>query len=361
VSTHPHSHGAPRLSVDFFDGRSARAQRVSIWIDQDTLYVQGIDAEHHLPLHEVKWSEKTRHGPRLAHLNEGGTLQAVSKSEWDEWLHRHHLDRSVVVRLQQSWAWTLLAMAVLTALIGAGYLWGLPLVTRTLTPLIPLSTDQQIGQSTLSTLDGRWLHPSKVPQATQQRIQAQFEGALSHYAQQHQQVRSYRFQLHFRSSSVGPNAFALPGGDMVVTDELVTMLADSPDVLLGVLGHELGHVAARHGMRTLIQSGVLGAVTSVALGDVSSLLAGAPALMGQMAYSRDFEREADDTSIAFMQANGIRPSTMVTLFDKLAAYSQTRHKDKKRGTALLGIAFSSHPADAERVAHFKAADTSLLP
>jgi len=141
----------------------------------------------------------------------------------------------------------------------------------------------------------------------------------------------------------------------------VALLGDRPDVLLGVLGHEMGHVTLRHGMRALIQTGLLGAASSVLLGDFSTVLAGAPALLGHMAYSRDLEREADEASIAFMRANHIKPSVMATFFERLAQARQSEasaHQKAEAGTDqdTIGIAFSSHPADAERIARFKAAD-----
>jgi len=65
------------------------------------------------------------------------------------------------------------------------------------------------------------------------------------------------------------------------------------DILVGVLGHELGHLRHRHGMRMLVQAGTLGAATGALYGDFSSLFAQIPVLLGQASYSRDAEHEAD--------------------------------------------------------------------
>jgi Zn-dependent protease with chaperone function len=171
-------------------------------------------------------------------------------------------------------------------------------------------------------------------------------------------------QLHFRRAGIGPNAFALPDGSIIVTDDLVDMLQDREDVMLGVLGHELGHISLRHALRALVQTGLLGMASGVVLGDFSSLLSAAPALMGHLAYSRDFEREADEASISFMRANGIRPSVMAVFFQRMDAYRRAKEASRQASDAdgsgvssgPLGIALSSHPGDAERVARFKAAD-----
>jgi len=359
---------ATRLLVDYFDGLSARAHRVSMWIENDMLQLAGRDLIRQVPLAKVQWPERTRHGFRQAHFADGGQVQALDAQQWDTWANQHGLGDKLVVRAQQSWRWTLLATVLLLLVTGMGYWWGLPLAARALSPLIPASVDKEVGEATLQAMDGQWLSPSRLPEAEQAQWRAQFAQAVlastraAKASGQHAPAPD-GFKLAFRRARIGPNAFALPGGTIVLTDEIVALLGDRPDVLLGVLGHEMGHVTLRHGMRALIQTGLLGAASSVLLGDFSTVLAGAPALLGHMAYSRDLEREADEASIAFMRANHIKPSVMATFFERLAQARQSEasaHQKAEAGTDqdqdTIGIAFSSHPADAERIARFKAAD-----
>ena len=77
---------------------------------------------------------------------------------------------------------------------------------------------------------------------------------------------------------VGANAFALPGGDIVVTDALVKLVGEG-DGLTGVLAHEAGHVEYRHGLRQVIQSSAIGATAALLFGDVSTILSGVPAAL----------------------------------------------------------------------------------
>jgi Zn-dependent protease with chaperone function len=323
VNTH---HNAMRLSVDYFDGHTARAHRVSMWLEGDMLQLQGPSVIRQVPLPKVQWPERTRHGHRLAHFSDGGSVQAVDTAAWDAWSRLHKLGEPLVVRAQQSWRWTALATLVLLMVAVMGYWWGLPLAARAITPLIPTSIDKQIGQAALQAMDRDWLRPSKVPAAEQARWRSRFEeAALRLQGAWPQGQAAAPLRLYFRQARIGPNAFALPDGSIVVTDELLALLQDRQDVVLGVLGHEMGHVTRRHGMRTLIQTGLLGAASSVVLGDFSSVLAGAPALLGHLAYSRDFEREADESAIDFLRANDIRPSVMVTLFKRLVTHQQKSH------------------------------------
>jgi predicted Zn-dependent protease len=132
-----------------------------------------------------------------------------------------------------------------------------------------------------------------------------------------------------------------------MTDELVQLVNGDAQVITAVLAHELGHVQQRHGLRMLVQVTVLGTLASAVLGDFSTLLASVPVLMGHASYSRDAEREADAAAVQLLKRAGISPLVMVTLFDKL---------NEKRGDkegSWLGIAFASHPADAERIQFFK--------
>jgi Zn-dependent protease with chaperone function len=369
------------LPVDYFDGHSARPHRVHMWIDKGMLQLSGRDLIRQVPLAQIRWPERTRHGIRLAHFEDGGSVQALDAATWDAWCRGHDLGESLVVKAQQSWRWTMVAAAMLLMVTVMGYWWGLPLAARAVAPLIPVSVDIEVGDAALQVMDARWLKPSALPAAEQSRWRQRFDQAFSRHALASLETSARAstpsptlahlpIHLHFRQGRIGPNAFALPNGSIIVTDELIALLQDREDVLLGVIGHEMGHVVLRHGMRTLIQTSLLGAATSVALGDFSSVLAGAPALIGHLAYSREHEREADEAAIAFLRHNAIRPSVMTVLFERLTAYRQSKRDgkpaspaqteandaDNEDPTDLLGITFSSHPSDAERIARFRQAD-----
>jgi Zn-dependent protease with chaperone function len=200
------------------------------------------------------------------------------------------------------------------------------------------------------------LQPSRLPAERQQQLRAAFAKAVQRAYPGEAVAYDVRFQHADRR--IGANAFALPGGTVIVTDAMVELFQDRDDVLIGVLGHELGHVRLRHGMRMLVQVTLVGTVTTLALGDFSTLLAAAPALLGQMAYSRDLEREADAEAIVLLRANGISPAVMLELFDRLSGGGPAAGGSAGRAQpddAGIGIAFSSHPGDEERRRLFREA------
>lgn len=343
-----------RLMVSYFDGKTSRAHEVVMWLDQGMLQLSSAQLIRQVALSQVDWAERTRHGARLAHFADGGTVQALDDKAWDSWMHEQGLGTPLAVRAHQSWRWSMLATTVLLMVAALGYWWGLPMAARAIAPMIPSAVSHEMSTATLRAMDDQWLHPSQLAPDEQNRWRGRLMPALEVGRVGHRPaaLATPRITLEFRQARIGPNAFALPDGSIVITDELIELLKDREDVLIGVLGHEAGHVALRHGLRGLTQAGLLSVAGSVAFGDFSGVLAGAPALLGHLAYSRDFEREADEAAIALMRANHLRPSAMAVFFQRLREYRS------KRGEfdSGLGIAFSSHPADAERIARFQAAD-----
>jgi predicted Zn-dependent protease len=144
---------------------------------------------------------------------------------------------------------------------------------------------------------------------------------------------------------VGPNAFALPGNFVVLTDELVILVGGDVDAILGVLAHELGHLKHQHGLRSVAQALALTAVGSALIGDYSSTLAAIPATLGHLNYSRQFETEADVYSHTMLCAAGIDPAKTALFFDKVS---------KIQGN-LIPAYLSTHPASNGRAVYFRQA------
>ena len=365
------------LTVAYFDGVSGRPRPVQIRVDNTLLRIDGDGLALRVALADVRWPERTRHGLRVAQLADGGMLQAPDALAWDAWARGSGLNESLVVKAQQNWRATFAAAAVLLTMAAASYVWGLPWLGRTALAVLPPSADRALGEAAQRSLEGHLLRPSQVPAQRQQAVRAAFANAVDR-ANRRAETPAQRlpaFELNFATSAprpgaatgtprtqLGANAFALPGGIVYVTDEMLELLQGRDDVLIGVLGHELGHVQRRHGMRLLVQASVLGVVSSSVWGDFSTLLAAVPVLLGQSAYSREFEREADRSAIELLRANGLSPASMVELFDRLAQQRQALQTARAGsganradgfGAELLGIALANHPADAERIQAFR--------
>jgi Zn-dependent protease with chaperone function len=333
------------LAAQYFDGVSARALPANVAVEGAELRIGlGEQADRRMPLKQVQWPERQRHGARVAHLPDGAALHFDDAAAFDDWANRSGIRESWVVGAQQSWRWTLIGAALLVLVCGALYQWGLPWGARAVLAFVPGTVDKEIGDTAMRSIREQWLKPSELPIEKQKSVREAWARAVDRYGQPGMQI-----DLHFHKSRIGPNAFALPGGDVVLTDEMVKLVDGREDILVGVLAHEAGHVRHRHTMRLLTQATLLGAGTAIAFGDFSTLLAAAPALLGHLGYSRDLEREADEEAIALLKANGLSPALMATMFENLRKYQ------REKNAPSLPIAFGSHPSDEERVARFRAA------
>ena len=146
------------------------------------------------------------------------------------------------------------------------------------------------------------------------------------------------------------NGFSIPGGHVYVTTALVRLANDNE--LGAVLCHEVGHLVARHSLKTLKKSkeyddiaNSLGEITGVA-GSIAHDLG---VTLGQMVgagmltiHSRDEEREADFLGVREMPGAGLDPQGMITMFQKL-------QRIEERESDLLGSLFSDHPDAQERI------------
>ena len=343
---------APALTSAYFDGQSAQAHAVRLSVQAHELVIEGDGISRRVPLRQIRWPERQRHGTRLTYLPGHGLISHADGPGWDAWAQAQGLRDPLVVRWMQSWRGVLWALAACVLIAGATWQWGVPWAGRALVALIPASVDEVVGEQTLAGFDRQGLAPSGLAPARQAEIRAAFAAAV---ARAYPAGQAPAYGLHFRASGrmkLGPNAFALPGGAIVLTDELAELLADAPDVTTGVLAHELGHVRHRHGMRTVVQASLLAAAAGWVVGDFSSVLAAVPAVLGQQAYARDFERQADLEAITVMRANGQSPARMALLFERLG---QWRAKHSAGEITELPIALADHPADAERMQVFREA------
>jgi len=343
-------------SVDarLFDGQSSRATPVRLSVagpGVDLDYLDGASPCERFALADLHWHEPLG-ALRRVDLPDGRSCEVPKGPALTAFLAAcGHRERAITV-WQGSGRRVLVAIVLLALLTFAGYRWGLPLAARGIAAALPPAAVEALDGHLLETLDKTGLlEPTKLPAERIATIEAAVAPLLA-VRTEHTPV-----ELHFRNApGIGANAFALPGGDVVVTDGLVA-LATSPEQVAAVVAHELGHVAHRHGLRNMVQASILAALVSYWTGDLSSLAtAGATAVLSS-AYSRDFEREADDYGAELLKRDGQSPMLLAQM---LEALTQKAIKDgdlpadgdeKGHWSDYL----SSHPATAERIARLRRA------
>ncbi|MDE6468798.1 MAG: M48 family metallopeptidase [Muribaculaceae bacterium] len=146
------------------------------------------------------------------------------------------------------------------------------------------------------------------------------------------------------------NAFACPDGSVRVFAAIMDMMDD--DELIGIIGHEIGHVLKRHSKNAfrneLLTGAVKDAVASTG-GVASALTESQLGTLGEALinakYSQKQEKEADDCGYDFLKSNGRNPWGMVKAFEKM----QSMEEQSGVSSSYVTKMFSSHPETKERI------------
>ncbi|MGO4157991.1 M48 family metallopeptidase [Cupriavidus sp. YAF13] len=301
------------VAATYFDGRSSRAHRVMLSIEGRDAVLREADGTvlRRAPLAALRVSERVKRAPRLVTFADGAFCEVTDHAGFAALLGASGHREGWVVRAQNSWRLALLSVPGLAAALLLGYFYVLPWGAGMVARSVPPALEARLGEATLASIDHGLLMPSALPQAQQQRIRADFAALVRPADPGHE------YEILFRHGGrLGPNALALPGGTIVVTDELVKLTGVGPG-LMGVLAHEAGHVAERHGLQQILQASAVGALAAYFFGDYSTVLAGVPAAILTLRYSRDHERAADAYAVEVMQRNHLPVSAFADVLQAL--------------------------------------------
>jgi predicted Zn-dependent protease len=148
-----------------------------------------------------------------------------------------------------------------------------------------------------------------------------------------------------------PNAFALPGGHVIVNTALLDM-ADRPEEVCGVVAHEIAHVTQKHGIRKIISEAGPYLVFKLFMSDrsgVFGVLGSGSKLLVSQSFSQEYELEADSVGWDYLVQAHIDPRGMVDMFHKLKLM-----QDNLGAEALSLSAFESHPQTEKRIRRLEA-------
>ena len=146
-----------------------------------------------------------------------------------------------------------------------------------------------------------------------------------------------------------PNAFALPGGFIFVTQSLVELCRYDKNEIACILGHEMAHIIRGHAMNRIVSNSAIAAASRAA--PIRGVLSGWLRKVGvqflESAYSKDLESEADRFGVRLVAAAGYEPAACVQLFSRLAKLKSSSNEFD------LGSYFSSHPPFKVRIENIK--------
>lgn len=328
------------LQAVYFDGKTSQRHPVSLVLSAGKLKIVGRDVNAEFESRRVRRSLRVANTPRWLYLPGGGACVTEDNDAVDR-MTRQGRYEEVLHRWESRPAYAAASILLVVAALWLLVTQVVPVAVEGIAERIPIETETALGRETLSGMEQTLLKPTQIPAARREALSAKFDGMVRAAGE------ATPYRLEFRSSPViGANAFALPSGIIVMTDEMVKASVDDAEVL-GVLAHELGHVRHRHTMRRLLESSVIVLIIAAVTGDVASatsLAAAAPTVLLQMKYSRDNEREADRYAIEMMRKAGYDPRGLAALLQRIEA------EVPRRLRAVVPDFLSSHPPTEEREA-----------
>jgi Zn-dependent protease with chaperone function len=329
------------FSANWFDGQTSRMHSVTVErIAATAIRVSGGDVDRTESIAALRISPRLARIARTIEFPDGARLLVSDHPLLDTWFPNENRLQGFVDRLERH-AHAVAVSIVICIVMGiATFTWGVPWLSDRIAAQVPESVETRLGAEVLAQLDRIFgFAPSELEAGRQAELSARF----ARIADGMPSAAHYR--LEFRSApSVGPNALAVPGGTVVVTDELIDLFDDDRE-FDAVIAHELGHQEHRHALRQTLRSSFVLVIAALFTGDVSSasaIVVAVPTFLLQSHYSRGFEEEADGFAFTTLAAHATSPAWFASAMRKLDEHASGADDD---GMTYL----SSHPSHASRI------------
>ena len=330
-----------RVDAVFYDGLSAAPRPTELTLTPTGSIIVGFEGgDVEFQSSEVRISTRVANTPRSFYFPDGSKCECLENDKIDEFIAAQRATGSGrwVHLLESNWRYVVIIAVLTTVMVGAFIRVGIPALAERAAHEMPSSMDVALSEQILATLDATVFESSSIEAPRREQLNAYLAEIAEAVGGEHH----YRLEFR-RSDSIGANAFALPSGIIIVTDELLEIAEDDRE-LIAVLAHEVGHVVNRHVLRRAIQSSVVALLIGTLIGDVvsvSTLAATIPAALLEAKYSREFESEADKLAIQYLARQSISTQHFAAILMRL----DQSQSGEKRVTGFL----DSHPASGERI------------
>lgn len=305
------------VSGRFYDGQTSQSHDMRLDLDSSALLHPVPALFQPLALQEVKISSRIGNTPRVFSFPDGASFETEDNDTVDNWLKKHSGSSGWAHLLESKLSYALGALFFIVAFVTVGAIWGIPWLSGIVADNLPAQVSTHLGEGAMESMDKLVFQDSSLTPERRQELQRRFSELLP------ADTEGLNYTLLFRGGGyIGPNAFALPNGNIVITDELVA-LAENDDEIASVLLHEIGHVVHRHSLKQIIGHSGLAMLTVALTGDVSSagaLVVALPNILLQSSYSRNLEWEADGYSLERMQSLGIAPAHFANFMERIQNY-----------------------------------------
>ncbi len=330
------------MEAIYYDGKTSQPYDAQISILGNSLTINYENGQVVWAISAIDYSSFTGKGKTM--LKYGEFPHQYLEFSLDSPLF-HALENHLPRRREGFWAFSnelansgfrgvLIGSAIFIAITAGFYFLVLPKFAEYVATKIPIETEISIGKQFYESFVG----DMKVDKAKTK--------LLNDFAKKIDFETKYPLKFTVvKSEQV--NAFALPGGNIVVFSAILKKIK-SPEELVALLSHEVTHVKERHSLKGLARNLAGSLVVSVVIGDMSSIgniLVSQANNIYQLGFTRDMEKEADLEGLEIMYHNKLDPQGMIHLMERL------HEEEKKYGVDKMPTYLNSHPMTKERIAY----------
>ena len=336
-----------KIDGDFFNSGSSKAETASILIDNKTVSV----FKDNKCLYNLLKVQSVQDNKSI--FFENGSL-FVTKEELNVKDLKSLIPKteSILNHLDEFKLKSVFIILLIIIVLVISYRFLFISFSSTLVYFFPYKWEQKIGEATYKTLSNTILEKSEIPEKRKTDIREKSETIFKH-------TKLYKNpEIKFNKSTIlGPNALALPGGPIIITDELIKLLKDD-DLILSVIAHEIAHIKERHSLQQIVEIAGLSSIAWMIFGLEESILDEIVFIginVWSLKKSRDLEKDADLMALKLLEKTDISKKNFLLAIEKLTKHYCLKTKLEKSicMDEIKNSWFSTHPTGAERLKYLK--------
>lgn len=325
----------------YFDGRTAAGYDVEASFDAGGVFIRGAGVNIFWPATLLRVAARDEREIRLSNVREGEARLVIAARDAGV------IDAAMPVLLsgapeRRRMTALVLALIAAAAVVAAGVFFGAPAASGPLAERTPKDLEIRMGDNVAGQIN-LILKPCGDGADV-----ARLSSAIAAMAETGDVGFPIRFQI---VNSPIPNAFALPGGQVMTTRGLIEATAGDPEAFFAVMAHELGHVKARDSLKAIYRNAGAGVVLDIVTGGSGAaqqavIIAGQ---LNQLRHTRKQEAAADEAAYEILLASNLDPAALARAFDLILGALPDDGADVE-----MPAWASSHPNTAERMEKAKA-------
>jgi beta-barrel assembly-enhancing protease len=326
----------------YYDGKTSQPYDAQISIDGNSLTISYENGQVVWIISSIDYNSFTGKGKTI--LKYGEFPHQYIEFPLDSTLF-HALESHLPKRREGFWAFAnelansgfrgvLIGMAIFVSITTGFYFLLLPKIAEYVALNIPVATEIELGKQIYQSFVG------------EMEVNKDKTKLLNDFAKKIDFETKYPLKFTVvKSDQV--NAFALPGGNVVVFDAILNKIK-TPEELVALLSHEVTHVKERHSLKGLARGLAGSMVISVVVGDmnaIGNIMVSQANNIYELGFTREMEKQADLEGLEIMYLNKLDPKGMIHLMERLS------EEEKKYGVDKMPAYLNSHPMTKERIAY----------